>query len=142
MDVRKLLDNPRFRWERRDPAPGAALEALREHGPDNLPVTYLRYLALSDGGGGSIPQAPGEFVLAPAEEVLGLNRKASVDQKLPGYFAFGSGEDTLFLFDLRARDGAPVCSVSPDSLDPVNVSELASSFSDFLSRAMLMNRSF
>jgi hypothetical protein len=138
MDVRKLLDNPRFKWERRSGASAEALAALRGGAPPSLPVTYLRMLAICNGGRGSDPFGSGRVELWPAEEVLERNRALALPTRLAGFLAIGSHEaGELLAFDLREADGAPVCAVRPDASAPADARVLSSSFSEYLQSVAL-----
>jgi len=138
MDVRKLLDNPRFKWERRSGASADALASLREGTPPSLPVTYLRMLSICNGGRGSDPHGGGRVELWPAEEVVERNRALALATRLPGFLAIGfhDGGD-LLAFDLRESDGAPVCALRPDVAAPSQVRVLNSSFSEYLQSVAL-----
>lgn len=138
MDVRKLLDNPRFKWERRSAASAEALTALQTGAPPSLPVTYLRMLAICNGGRGSDPFGPGRVELWPAEEVLDRNRSLAIPSRLAGFLAIGNQEaGDLLVFDLREADGAPVCLVRPDASGAADARPLSSSFSEYLQHVAL-----
>jgi hypothetical protein len=137
MDVRKLLDNPRFKWERRPGASADALASLRSGAPPSLPVTYLRMLSICNGGRGSDPFGSGRVELWPAEEVLPRNGALALGERLPGFLAIGSHEaGELLAFDLRETDGAPVCALRPGASAP-DVRVLSPSFSEYLQSVAL-----
>jgi hypothetical protein len=138
MDVRKLLENPRFKWERRSGASPTALSDLRGGAPPSLPVTYLRMLSICNGGRGSDPFGPGRVELWPAEDVLERNRGLALAGRLPGFLAIGQHEaGELLAFDLREPDGAPVCALRPDATRAEEVRVLSTSFSEYLQSVAL-----
>ncbi len=138
MDVRKLLENPRFKWERRSGASAEALADLRDGAPPSLPVTYVRMLSICNGGRGSDPFGPGRVELWQAEEVVLRNRGLALAARLPGFLAIGSQEGgELLAFDLRESDGAPVCALRPDATAASDVRVLATSFSEYLQSVAL-----
>jgi hypothetical protein len=139
MDVRKLLANPRFNWQRSDPPEPQHYQQFLQSAPENLPVTYQRLMQACNGGSGEIPYDPGFIEIAPVERVSELGAKHSIVSALPGFFAFGTDrERNLFVFDLRQNDGASVGVVSLDDLAAENIEMLASSFSAFLEKIALM----
>ncbi len=137
MNVDKLLANPRFRWEPRT-APGPdALEGFLAEAPDNLPRTYVKFLRKTNGGSGPNPFDPGPLEVWPVEELLERNARLGLAERAPGFFAFGgNGEESVYVFDLRAPDGAPVCSLSRDESEPPKL--LRGSFSEALESTMLV----
>ena len=119
MNVDKLLANPRFRWESRTPPEPEVLERALAASPENLPRTYLRFLRRTNGGSGPNPFDPGPLEVWPAEELPDRNEQLGIAERAPGFFAFGgNGGEQVYLFDLRAPDGAPVCSFSRDGERP------------------------
>jgi SMI1 / KNR4 family (SUKH-1) len=139
MDVQKLLRNPRFRLER-EPAPDPVrLKQFQERAPRNLPRTYMRFMKACNGARGAIPYDTGYIEFFPLETVLSENAAHRIAENLPGFFAFGTdGGDELYVFDLRAADGAPVCSISAKSTSVDDVSPITNSFSEFLEGVVMM----
>jgi hypothetical protein len=135
MDVEKLLASPHFKWERREPADREALDNFRAAAPSNLPNTYLKFMRATDGGSGEGPFHAGWVELWPVGEAIARNDEFGISDGLPGFFAFGSdGAGRVFVFDIRQEDGAAVCSVSAEKVEPGEVDELTGSFSEFLQR--------
>ena len=139
MDVRKLLRNPRFRLER-DPAPApSTVKQFQEQAPDNLPRTYVRFMAACSAARGKIPYDNGYIEFFPIDSVLERNTEHGLPENLSGFFAFGSdGGEELFVFDLRQEDGAPVCSVPVKAPNLENLSPITNSFSEFLEGIVMM----
>jgi hypothetical protein len=135
MDVEKLLASPHFKWEQRDHADREAFDNFRAAAPANLPNTYLKFMRSTDGGRGEGPFHAGWVEVWPVSEAIARNEKLGTLGNLPGFFAFGSdGNGRLFLFDIRQEDGAAVCSVPAEKIEPEHVDSLAGSFSEFLQR--------
>jgi len=138
MNIEKLLANPRFRWESAPPAESAALQTFLHSAPPNLPRTYLRLLQQSNGGSGPNPFDSGRFELWPVETAVARNARLGVGERTPGFFAFAdNGADRVYLFDLRASDGAPVCSIGSEPGDAEDPKQLRASFSEALESMML-----
>jgi hypothetical protein len=140
MNVEKLLANPRFRWERAPAPDPQTLQSFLRSAPPNLPRTYLRLLQQTNGGRGPNPFDAGPFELWPAEEVVRRNQRLSLAERAPGYFGFAdNGAGRVYLFDLRASDGAPVCSIAADPADGDEPKQLRGSFSEALESMMLVS---
>jgi hypothetical protein len=139
MNIEKLLANPRFRWESAPPADPAALQSFLRSAPGNLPRTYVRLLQQSNGGRGPNPFDSGPFELWPVEGAVARNARLGVAERTPGFFAFAdNGAGRVYLFDLRASDGAPVCSIASDPVDAEEPKQLRGSFSEALESMMLV----
>jgi hypothetical protein len=139
MNIEKLLANPRFRWERSSAPDPVNLQKFLQSAPANLPRTYLRLLKESNGGRGPNPFDAGEFVLWAVEQVGERNDRLGVADRHPGFFAFAeNGAGRVYLFDLRAPDGAPVCSISADASADEDPKQLRNSFSEALESMMLV----
>jgi len=133
MNIHKILGNPRFRLEKMNPAPEAAMREFRTKAPDNLPVKYLHFMQATDGAKGNVPYDSGYIEIWPVEETLHKQAGYGSTDSLAGFFAFGTdGEGRDYLFDLRADDGAAVYSVPHSEPDPENLEAIAPSFSQFL----------
>ena len=135
MNVEKLLASPHFKWERREPAEREAYERFRAAAPSNLPKTYMKFMRATDGGSGEGPFHAGWVEVWPVSDAVGRNDELGMPDKLPGFFAFGTdGGDQVFVFDIRQEDGAAVCSVPAEEIEPARVDQLTGSFSEFLQR--------
>lgn len=136
MNVATLLQDPRFRLEQREAPPPETLQSFRSSAPDNLPRTYLRFMQACNGAAGPAPFGSGTIDIWPVSDVLERQEALSGAEGLDGYFAFASDESgQLFVFDLRAEDGAAVGLVAP--ADPAedgkgHVDVVSGSFSEFL----------
>ncbi len=140
MNIQKILDHPRFRLERRDPAPANVLKEFLKEAPANLPVKYLHFMRACDGASGDIPYDSGHIDIWPLEEMMEHDAGNDVSQTPPGFFAFASdGEGRTFVFDIRDKDGAPVLSVSKEDSSLSEFEEIAPSFSQFLEHIALMH---
>jgi hypothetical protein len=139
MNVEKLLANPRFRWER-EPAPDPqTLQSFLRSAPANLPRTYVRLLQQTNGGTGPNPFDSGAFALWPVEDVPRRNQRFGLAGRAPGYYGFAdNGAGTVYLFDLRAPDGAPVCSIPAEPVEGEQPKQLRGSFSEALESMMLV----
>ncbi len=135
MNVEKLLASPHFKWEQREPADREVFEGFRAAAPANLPNTYMKFMRVTDGGSGEAPFHAGWVEVWPLSEAVGRNDELGIGDKLPGFFAFGSdGADQLFVFDIRQEDGAAVCSIPSEKVEPDQLDRLCGSFSEFLQR--------
>ncbi len=133
MNIHKILENPRFRLERMEPAGEEAMREFRSKAPDNLPVKYLHFMQATDGAKGNIPYDSGYIEIWPVEETLDKQAGYGNADSLAGFFAFATdGEGRDFLFDLREEDGAAVYSVPHEQPEPDNLEHIAPSFSQFL----------
>jgi hypothetical protein len=104
-----------------------------------LPRTYIRLLQQTNGGVGPNPFDSGPFQLWRVEDALERNQRFGVAERAPGYFGFAdNGAGRLYLFDLRAPDGAPVCSIAQEPTDGDEPKQLRSSFSEALESMMLV----
>jgi SMI1/KNR4 family protein SUKH-1 len=138
MNIEKLLANPRFRWERAPAPDPQILQDFLSSAPPNLPRTYVRLLQQSNGGSGPNPFDSGAFALWPVEEIGRRNQRFGLAERAPGYFGFAdNGAGRVYLFDLRAPDGAPVCSIA-EPADGEEPKQLRSSFSEALESMMLV----
>jgi hypothetical protein len=140
MNIHKILDHPRFRLERREPAPANVVKAFLKEAPSNLPVKYVHFMQASDGASGDIPYDSGHIDIWPLEDLIENEVGKGVNQTHPGFFAFASdGEGRTFVFDIRDADGAPVLSIANGQSTPGNGPEqIAPSFSHFLEHIALM----
>lgn len=138
MNIEKLLANPRFRWERVSAPDPVTLQKFLQSAPPNLPKTYVRLLQETNGGSGPNPFDPGHFALWPIEQVGPRNDRLELSRRYPGFFAFAeNGAGRVYVFDLRAPDGAPVCSIPADPASSEPPKRLRSSFSEALESMML-----
>lgn len=141
MNIHKMLDNPRFRLEKMDPAGEEAMREFRAKAPDNLPVKYLHFMQATDGAKGEVPYDSGYIEIWPVEETLDKQAGYGTKDSLAGFFAFGTdGDGRDYLFDLRDEDGAAVYSVPHDDADADHLEPIAPSFSQFLEHIALMGR--
>jgi hypothetical protein len=139
MNIQKILDNPRFRLERMQPAGTEEFKDFLEHAPSNLPVKYLHFMQATDGARGAVPYDSGYIEIWPLEEALNKQAGYGTDDSLAGFFAFGSdGSGRDYVFDLRDRDGAAVYSVPQEKTDEEHLEQIAGSFSQFLEHITLM----
>ena len=139
MNIQKILDNPRFRLEKMDPAGAAALNQFLQNAPENLPVKYMHFMRATDGARGAVPYDSGYIEIWRLEEALHRQTGYGSDDSLAGFFAFGSdGSGRDYLFDLRETDGAAVYSVSHEEPDEANLEPIAGSFSQFLEHIAMM----
>jgi hypothetical protein len=139
MNIEKLLANPRFRWQRVSPPDPLTLQKFLQSAPPNLPRTYVRLLQETNGGQGPNPFDPGDFVLWPIEQVGPGNDRLEIGRRYPGFFAFAeNGSGRVYVFDLRAPDGAPVCSISSAPSAGEEPKQLRNSFSEALESMMLV----
>jgi hypothetical protein len=93
----------------------------------------------TNGGRGPNPFDAGWFELWPVDEVARRNHRLAIAERFPGFFAFAdNGSGRTYLFDLRAPDGAPVCSIGSDPLEGEEPKQLRSSFSEALESMMLV----
>jgi len=130
MNVAALLQDPRFRLEQREAPPVENFRSFRSKAPKNLPKTYLRFLERSDGAFGPVPFGSGEIDMWPLCDAL---ERQSEIEGLDGFFAFGSDRSgQVFVFDLRADDGAAVALVTGSEERGKEVDVLCGSFSEFL----------
>ncbi len=139
MNIQKILENPRFRLERRQPAAVNVLEDFLRSAPKNLPVKYLHFMRECDGATGDIPYDSGRIEIWPLEEAIDRQAGYGIEDSLPGFFAFASDEaGRVFVFDIRDSDGAAVLSVRLDNPSKDDLEEIAPSFSQFLEHIALM----
>lgn len=95
------------------PQPGASAEVLntlKSVAPVELPESYYRLLAFSDGGEGPLPVSPFNLCLDPAQMVVDAIRSGnSCDADLTGFLVCGSnGGGEYVAFDLRGEGHRPV----------------------------------
>jgi hypothetical protein len=139
MNIHKILDNPRFRLEKMEPAGAAEYKNFLEHAPNNLPVKYLQFMQATDGARGPVPYDSGHIEIWPLQQALEQQAGYGTDDSLAGFFAFGSdGSGRDYLFDLRDSDGAAVFSVPREKADEEHLEPIAGSFSQFLEHIALM----
>ena len=139
MNIRKILENPRFRLETTHPAGAAVVNDFLQRAPENLPVKYLHFMQASDGARGSVPYDSGYLEIWPLEEALDKQAGCGSEDSLAGFFAFGSdGSGRSYVFDLRERDGAAVYSVADKTPCEESLEPIAASFSQFLEHIALM----
>ena len=140
MNIQKILENPRFRLEQRDPTPPDIMKEFLREAPPNLPVKYIHFMRQTDGAKGDIPYDSGYIEIWPLEDAIGNQAGYGMQDNLPGFFAFASdGKDRIFVFDLRAADGAPVLSADAGTPGKADLEEIAPSFSQFLEHIALMH---
>ncbi len=139
MNIQRILENPRFRLEKMQPAGVAAFKGFLQQAPENLPVKYLHFMRATDGARGAVPYDSGYIEIWPLEEALDRQAGYGNNDSLAGFFAFGSdGSGRDYLFDLRDRDGAAVYSVAHDEPEQDQLEPIAGSFSQFLEHIALM----
>jgi hypothetical protein len=139
MNVKKLLANPRFRWESHTAPDPDRLEQFLRSAPDNLPRTYVKFIQQTNGGTGPNPFDTGPLEIWPVERVLERNEALDIAHHMPGFFAFGeNGQGSVYLFDLREPDGAPVCSIDAGASEDAEPKLLRKSFSEALESTMLV----
>jgi len=139
MNIQKILDNPRFRLEKMDPAGDATLNEFLQNAPENLPVKYLHFMRATDGARGAVPYDSGYIEIWRLEEALNKQTGYGSDDSLAGFFAFGSdGSGRDYLFDLRETDGAAIYSVPHEEADEDHLEPIAGSFSQFLEHIAMM----
>ena len=127
-----IVNDSAREWVRAQPAPQAELQSLISLAP-TLPEAYLQFLALSNGGEGSLGAEPGWFQLWSASAVLERNKGYGVLEALPGFFGFGSdGGGELLAFQLNISE-APVFMVPFIPLEASEARLVAPSFSAFVS---------
>src|SRR5262245_6162927 len=85
-----------------------------------LPLDYLEFLRVSNGGCGNIPVDPWCFdSLWTAEELVGCNRDYEVAEYCPGFFGIGSsGGGEMFAFDMRKTQPWPVVHIPFIGMEP------------------------
>ncbi len=139
MNIHKILDNPRFRLDKMEPAGAEAMREFLSRAPDNLPVKYLQFMQATDGAKGAVPYDSGFIEIWPVERALEKQAGYGNNDSLAGFFAFGSdGSGRDYLFDLREADGAAVYSVPHEKPEPEQLEPIAGSFSQFLEHIALM----
>lgn len=139
MNIRKMLENPRFRLETMQPAGAAVVDEFLQRAPENLPVKYLHFMQASDGARGKVPYDSGYLEIWPLEEALDKQAGYGSEDSLSGFFAFGSdGSGRSYVFDLRESDGAAVYSVPDEKPGEEFLEPIAASFSQFLEHIALM----
>lgn len=116
--------------ELREPASDGALTNLVAEVPD-LPVDYLRFLAMHNGGEGFLGTE--SYVnLWAAEELNLFNFEYEVAINAPGLFLFGSnGGGEAYAFDFR-ETSKPVVSVPFIGMDLRYARRIALTFESFL----------
>lgn len=118
------------------PAPAATtdrLVALRQAVPLELPGSYYRLLAFSNGGEGPLPVSPYNLCLDPSDMVTEAIRTSNHGQQdLDGFVVFGgSGGGELLAFDVRGQ--APWRIVMIDMVSGAqSVAPVAADFDEFL----------
>ena len=79
-----------------------ALEVLKNAAPFELPESYLRFLAFSDGGEGPLPDMPLNICLYPSEETAQIAADRIFEEFFPHLFVIGgNGGGEAIAFDLR-----------------------------------------
>jgi len=139
MNIHKILDHPRFRLEKMNPAGDEAMQDFLSRAPDNLPVKYLHFMQASDGAKGKVPYDSGFIEIWPVKDTMDQQAGYGNHDSLAGFFAFGSdGSGRDYLFDLRENDGAAVYCVPREKPEPEHLEHMAGSFSQFLQHIALM----
>jgi hypothetical protein len=96
-------------WQRGPPAEEAVVNSLLTDLHPDLPREYLLFLTLADGGEGELWIWPGWFIIWAAATVAERNRDYEVQDRYPGFIAFGSnGGLEMFAFDMRHPPAHPV----------------------------------
>lgn len=133
MTLEQLVHDSSAEWTREGPADRRAIEQLAAALPA-LPVDYLAFLRLSNGGEGELGVEPGWFQLWPAEDVPSLNRDYAIPEFLPAYIGFGSsGGGELLAF-------APTGEIVMVPFIPMNTSEARVIAASFRQLAALFGR--
>lgn len=102
LDVASLLADPCRSWAPGPPGDEAAIRALQQSAPVELPSEYIDLLRHSDGGEGPLALPPLYFMLYSAEYAAELNASDEHRDLYPGYFVFGSnGGLESIAFDVR-----------------------------------------
>lgn len=128
VDMRPFLD----RLNRR---PGATDSAIAEEEKQlglKLPVEYVDFLKLTNGGEGFIGK---EYVILwGAEELASMNQSYEVQKYVPGLLIFGSnGGGEAYGFDTRTPQ-RPIVQVPFVGMDWGYARPMGESFSEFLRR--------
>ena len=132
-EVESILASSQGTWSREPPAQPEELSALSQAALGVLPPLYLQFLALSNGGEGSLGAEPGWFVVWPASTVIARNKGYRVFEALPGLFGFGSNGGGELLALNPTEPGAPVFAIPFIPLEQTEATLVAPSFSAFLS---------
>ncbi len=94
-------------WFAAPAAQAEVLDLLRQISPVELPASYLRLLALSDGGEGPLPAPPFPLCLDPSAEVIEALQSGRTGSD--GFLVFGgNGGGEYLAFDIRGQEPWPV----------------------------------
>jgi hypothetical protein len=131
-DLRSIIFDETADWDRKAGCDDAELAVLIKEAPVRLPDDYLEFLRLSNGGDGRLGVSPFWFSIAPAQEVIELNRRNEQATYYPDLYLFGQCDGNLFAFDLRHPFPWPLVAI--DYLDSRRecVDRLGATFTEFV----------
>jgi hypothetical protein len=113
-DIASLLAESHREWLADPPCGEAAIEALRESAPVELPSEYLDLLRHCNGDEGPLAIPPLWFILYEAEYAAELNAMDDQREFYPGYYSFGTnGGLERTAFDIRGTPPWPVVMFDP-----------------------------
>ena len=120
-------------WFRNEGASAGALARLRGAASSTLPEDYFALLAFSNGGEGSLPIPPFNFVLYSAEEAVRIERESTFKDFFSGLFVFGgNGGGEAIAFDLRNAEPWPIVYFDMTNIDlEESIQLLAPDFASF-----------
>ncbi len=108
-------------WTSAPGATEAALHALRQAAPVELPRSYYDLLAQSDGGEGPLPVQPYTLCLDPATTTAKAIRDGGYFEGFIVFASSGGGE--LLAFDIRGAAPWPIIAIDmvagPETAEPV-----------------------
>lgn len=140
MGIRTALDDQSRVWTRKPPATIAVINKLVAESTVELPNDFLAFLALSNGGCGSLACPAYGFDLWPAEDLLKFNAAYETSTYIPGFIGFGSnGAGELLAFDTRQGQPYPIVMVPFIPMDSKCAKVIAADFIGFLN---LLGREF
>jgi hypothetical protein len=120
-------------WYRFDGASTEALAELRAASSAELPDSYLRLLAFSDGGEGPLPVNPFNLCLDPAREVTNRLRDTEDGQaEFDGFLIIGgNGGGEYIALDIRGDLPWPVVTIDM-TVGRDSAERIANDFDTFL----------
>jgi len=128
-----ISDEPRH-WDRNEPAqPDAIAQCISDLGIASLPLSYVEFLSLSNGGEGTLGVDPGWFQLWPCEELSEVQQLYHMTEELPGFLAIGSnGGGELLAFDTRNGEPWAVCMIPFITMEVAEAIQIAPDFDTFV----------
>ena len=121
-------------WHKVDGASSAALDMLLQVSPIELPLSYLRLLAFSNGGEGPLAKQPYYFQLDSTEITTDAITSGLHDEFFKGFIMIGSnGGGEFIAFDGRKSAPWPVVALDMTNSDiEESILAIAPDFDEFL----------